>query len=222
MQHKISVDLALSLDLESTGLYHEVNRPFLTQIALVPASITERRIMIENSFSILVRCPSLNTLKMDGNISSFVINHPKLNEIVQRASNKGVSIKEAGLLISAFIEKMQLLYGKPVILTKSVAGLDRRLLGETFGEEWLERNFHYQMQDLTSNLHLLRHLLNLQDISVSITQLENILGMKHAAHTATQDAVDSLKLYFKLLDTMTVKDPKKNETFYEDLKKITT
>ena len=196
-------DLVFSMDLESTGLHHEIGQPYMTQFALVPVNLSKQEIQKDKGFEILIQCPPVEEMKESGRISKFVLKNKNLLQITEDAAANGLSIKEAktkiGEYLCSFKTEDDSKNIKAIFLGKSIGGLDRRLMGEVFSDTWLDKYVHYRMIDTTSNLYLFNDLLEDKSFSV-LEDLEKKLNFREADHTALQDAVDTAEQYFQIIN----------------------
>lgn len=198
--------LVFSFDLESSGLHAEVGQPYLLEFAFVPMDVNEGKVLQDQALHMYLKCPSIEKMKQEGKISEFVLNNDTLIRVAQKAHDTGVSIEEARRAIQKYLEsfknadKAEDTQAKATILAKSTGGLDRRLLGEVFGDYWIESLLSHQMIDITSNAFMIYHAdLSIVDSKSPHKLVQQLLGKEELAHTALQDAVDMGKVYLEII-----------------------
>jgi len=186
----------LSLDIEATGLEEH---DLIIEFAVTPFCTETKTINDQLSFHCYIKCPTFETLK------------PKLNEwviknnekLIRKASIDGKDLQTlkkelAHYLTSPEIKKY--FPGDIILFGKSMNAIDLPFLNRDLGFAFMREHFSHRVLDLTS------HVLGLIDMGIlppetkSGSGLMKYLGMGDVAHTALEDAVNTAKMYFKLIE----------------------
>jgi DNA polymerase-3 subunit epsilon len=189
----------LSLDIEATGLdEHDL----IIEFAVVPFCSENKSIAEELAFHRFVQCPSFETLK------------PKLNEwviknnetLIRKAHLKGVALQLLKQQLTEYLTSAPVKKYFPdqiILFGKSMNAIDLPFLNRDLGYDFMRQHFSHRVLDLTS------HVLGLIDMKIlppetkSGSNLMKHLGMGDVAHTALEDAINTAKMYFKLIDKAT-------------------
>ncbi|SMF26328.1 hypothetical protein [Pseudobacteriovorax antillogorgiicola] len=198
-------EIIFSFDLESSGLHAEVGQPYLLEFAMIPMSLKSMS-LIQKPFHVYLKCPSVDEMKAQGKISDFVLGNQNLMQVAKKAHKEGIGVDEAKDKIIRYLDEFKIdsndknLRPKAVILSKSTGGLDRRLIGEVFGDPWVEELFTHQMIDITSNANFVLHAqLGIIETRSPKKLVAHLLGKDDVAHTALQDAIDMGHVYLELV-----------------------
>jgi DNA polymerase-3 subunit epsilon len=189
----------LSLDIEATGLdEHDL----IIEFAVVPFCTDTKSIDHELSFHRYVQCPPFEILK------------PKLNEwviknnetLIRKANLQGLTLQVLKQQLTEYLTSAPVKKYFPdqiILFGKSMNAIDLPFLNRDLGYDFMRKHFSHRVLDLTS------HVLGLIDMKIlppetkSGSHLMKHLGMGDVAHTALEDAINTAKMYFKLIDKAT-------------------
>lgn len=187
----------LSIDLEATGLEENA---YIIEFAMVPFDAKTKEIRMDLAKQFFVKCPSFEELKP--NLNSWVIDHNK--ELIEKAHKTGVDHAEFKTIMETYLESSEVkeFFGdeKVVLFGKSMSAIDLPFLNRDLGWEWMNKYFHHRNHDLSS------FTLGLIDADLlplgldSGSKLMKHLGMGEVLHTALEDAVNTAKMYLKVLE----------------------
>lgn len=195
----------LSLDLEATGLREN---DLIIELAMVPFDSESRSIETRLSKHWYVKCPSFESLKP--NLDQWVITHNE--ELITKAHSKGLdlsSVKEelAQYLTSNDVKdyffsapKDEKTPQKIVLFGKSMNAIDLPFLSRDFSWNFMRDYFHHQILDLSSIVRGLIDMKLLPPASASGSGLMKHLGFGEVAHTALEDAINTAKMYLKIIE----------------------
>ena len=187
----------LSFDIEATGLEEDA---YIIEFAMIPFDSKSREFNENLQKHFYVKCPAFEELKP--NLNEWVIKHNK--ELIETAHAKGVTIEFfKSELESYFNSKEVKAYfnnQKVVLFGKSISAIDLPFLNRDLGWEWMNKYFHHRNLDLSCFTMGLIDMGLLEEGMDSGSKLMNYLQMGDVCHTALEDAINTAKMYFKLLD----------------------
>lgn len=186
----------LSFDIEATGL--EEN-DLIIEFAAIPVDTKEKKVYQEWSFHCYIQCPSFEELKP--NLSLWVQENNK--ELIQKAHLQGRSLTIFKNELEAYLQSsnIQGFFNKEkiVLLGKSLNAIDLPFLNRDLGWDWMRKYFSHRTLDVTSATYLAIDSGSLPIECESGSELMKHFGMGDVAHTALEDAINTAKLYFKLM-----------------------
>ena len=192
----------LSFDIEATGLeQHDL----IIEFACVPFSATGiGAISADLSFHHYIKCPTFDELKPQ--LNPWVIEHNK--ELIEKAASDGLmmdSFKEKfaqyleSQAIQDYFNKDKKSSQKITLFGKSMAAIDLPFMNRDLGWDFMRKYFEHRQLDLSSVAYALIDLEILPASCSSGSHLMNHLGFGEVAHTALADAVNTAKMYLKIL-----------------------
>jgi DNA polymerase-3 subunit epsilon len=186
----------LSLDIEATGLEEH---DLIIEFAVVPFCTESKTIADELAFHRFVQCPSFEELKPT--LNEWVV---KNNEtLIRKAHLNGVALQVLKQQLSEYLnsDAVKKYFPDQVILFgKSMNAIDLPFLNRDLGFDFMRQHFSHRVLDLTSHVLGLIDMKLLPPETKSGSQLMKHLAMGDVAHTALEDAVNTAKMYFKLMD----------------------
>lgn len=187
----------LSFDLEATGLEEDA---FIIEFAMIPFCTKSKTMEHSLSKQFYIKCPSFEKLKP--NLNEWVIKNNE--DIINKAHQTGVEIQDFKKSLENYLESEEVkkYFGqeKIVLFGKSISAIDLPFLNRDLGWDWMNKYFHHR------NLDLSCYTLGLIDMGLlgagmdSGNKLMSFFNMGEVAHTALEDAINTVKLYFKLLE----------------------
>ena len=189
----------LSIDLEATGLEKDA---YVIEFALTPVDAIKKTIYEDLSFHTFVKCPSFETLKPD--LNPWVIENNQ--NLISKAHDVGIDLGTFKNQLEGFLNSNAITPFKEskannyVILGKSLNSIDIPFLNRDLGWEFVKKNFHHQVIDVSSIVRFLISLNILPKHCISGSELSKYLGLGPVDHTALEDAIMTAKIYFKLLE----------------------
>lgn len=187
----------LSIDLEATGLDSD---DLIIEFAAVPFDTKRREILEDLSFHRYLNCPSFTELKPQ--LSQWVIDHNK--DLIDKAHAEGLSTEVFKEEFANYLDSQALrsYLGKDsyVIFGKSLNAIDLPFLYRDLGAEFMNHYFLHRVLDVSSAGHLLSDLPFFPSGLQSGSKLMKYYKMGNVAHNALDDAVNTIKLYFNILD----------------------
>ncbi len=187
----------LSLDLEATGLEKDA---LIIELACVPFCTETKKIESSLAFHSYIKCPSFEELKPK--LNPWVVEHNK--ELIEKAHREGAAFKSFKESFLSYLgsknikdfftgEKRITLFGK------SMNAIDLPFLHRDLGEEVMNKYFEHRYLDLSSVAYTFVDLKKLPPACRSGSALMKHFEMGEVAHTALEDAINTIKLYFKIL-----------------------
>lgn len=187
----------LSFDLEATGLEENA---YIIEFAMVPIDAKERVIKEELGKQFFVKCPSYEEL--EPNLNPWVKENNK--ELIIKAHNEGVSIKDFKQILEDYLAQKEIKEffnnQRAVLFGKSISAIDLPFMNRDLGWEWMNKHFHHRNLDLSCYTMGLIDMGLLEKGMDSGAKLMEHLGLGDVSHTALEDAVNTAKMYFMLLD----------------------
>lgn len=188
----------LSFDLEATGLEEDA---LIIEFGMVPFCTESKTINLELKKHFFIKCPSFEELKP--NLNPWVIENNK--ELINKAHSTGISLssfkKELEDYLATSEVKEYFNNEKVHLFGKSISAIDLPFMNRDLGWEWMNEHFHHR------NLDLSCLTLGLIDMGVLTKGMESgsvmmkEFGMGEVEHTALEDAVNTIKMYFKILES---------------------
>lgn len=186
----------LSLDIEATGLREHDS---IIELAFVPFDVNEDEIPLELSFHTYVQCASFEDLRPK--LDPWVIEHNE--KIIRKAHSEGLAIPDLKLKIKNYLESLPIrnYFGtdKITLFGKSMNAIDLPFLNRDLGFEFMRNYFHHRDLDLSSSARTLIDMGILPAQSASGSELMKLLGLGEVAHTASDDAFYTAKMYIEII-----------------------
>ena len=187
----------LSFDLEATGLEKDA---LIIEFAMIPFCTNTKTFAENLSKQFYVKCPSFEELKP--NLNEWVI---KNNEtLIRKAHAEGVTLEQFKNIMQNYVDSKEVKdyfdNERIVLFGKSISAIDLPFLNRDLGWEWMNKHFHHRNLDLSSFTLGLIDMGKLDKGMDSGNKLMEYFGMGEVAHTALEDAINTAKMYLKLLE----------------------
>ena len=188
----------LSVDIEATGL---MANDLIIEFASVPICSQKKEIFHDLSFHSYVKCPSFDQLKP--RLNQWVIEHNK--DLIDKAHLEGRPLESFQSSFSEYLQQHKIKelfdHQRITLFGKSMNAIDLPFLNRDLGEEFMRQFFEHRYLDLSSVAYTCVDLGKLPLACRSGSELMKHFSMGDVAHTALEDAVNTAKLYFKILST---------------------
>ena len=187
----------LSFDIEATGLeQHDL----IIEFACIPIDIETKQIRNDLSFHTYIHCPSFSEL--EEKLSPWVRENNK--DLIEKANKEGLQLDQFKQKLTQYLtsgnikaffnnEKIQL-------LGKSINAIDLPFMNRDLGWEWMREIFSHRALDVTSATYTIIDQKKLPEECISGSKLMEYFEMGDVAHTALEDAINTAKLYLKMID----------------------
>ena len=186
----------LSIDLESTGLEQDC---LIIEFAAIPFDTERLELADSLSFHNYVQCPSLEQLRPT--LSAWVVEHNA--QLIQTAHHQGKPLEqfkqEWGHYLASPAVRQYFSTPQYVLFGKSLNAIDLPFLNRDLGPEFMRKYFVHRQLDLSSFVYGLVDMKQLPPATVAGSELMKFLGMGDVAHTALEDAINTARIYFALL-----------------------
>lgn len=187
----------LSFDLEATGLEENAQ---IIEFAMIPFCSKTRTFNEKLKKHYYIQCLTYEELLP--HLNPWVAKNNK--ELIIKASNEGISLKEFKRDLEKYFEsqEVQEYFGKEKITLfgKSISAIDLPFLNRDLGWDWMNKYFHHRNLDLSCFSKGLIDLNFLKKGMDSGNKMMNEFGMGEVSHTALEDAINTAKMYFLLLE----------------------
>lgn len=197
----------LSIDIEATGLKEDC---YIIEFGMVPFDASTGKIEYDLAMGFYVKCPAFDELK--DNLDPWIIEN--MEALIKTASKSGKSIHEFKQTLDQYLddEKVKEYFGnnKIVLFGKSMNAIDLPFLSRDLGWDWMRKRFHFRTMDLSSYTYGMIDMKLLPAGADSGSELMKLLGMGEVEHTALEDAINTAKMYLKLLELYKEKMPASN------------
>ena len=190
----------LSIDIESTGLEDDA---IIIEFGAVPVDAKTGIAHKEMAFHSFLKCPSFEDLKKAGRLSDWVIENNET--LIRTANEKGVDHATFLSNIDQYFNSAEIkefFSGKqPVVMGKSLTGIDIPFLIRDFGrKEFVQKYFYHRTVDISSVASAAVDAGKLPEGCTSSQKLAQHFGLgDDVAHTSIEDAIDVFKMYLGLL-----------------------
>lgn len=189
----------LSFDIEATGLEENAH---IIEFAMIPFDTETRSMEDSLSKQFYIQCPSFEEL--EPNLNPWVKENNK--ELIIKAHKEGIPMAKFKEELEAYLNSKEVkdYFGnkKVVLFGKSISAIDLPFLNRDLGWEWMNKHFHHRNLDLSCFTMGLIDMGKLESGMDSGAKLMDYLGLGDVAHTALEDAVNTAKMYFMLLDKL--------------------
>lgn len=190
----------LSIDLEATGLRQHDS---IIEFAMIPFDTQSKTLEKNLARHFFIKCDSFESLKPD--LDPWVIEH---NEgLIKKAHSEGIEIDEFKRRLQSYLESdpVQDYFAnerneKIILFGKSMNAIDLPFLTRDLSWEFMRKHFHHRDLDLSSTANTLIDMGMLPEACSSGSELMRFLNMGEVCHTALEDAVNTAKMYLKLID----------------------
>jgi DNA polymerase III epsilon subunit-like protein len=189
----------LSFDIEATGLEEH---DLIIEFACVPFDTNTGLLSEDLSFHHYVKCPPFEQLKPK--LNPWVIEHNK--ELIEKASIQGLSIIDFKKHLKDYLTSQKVKdyfssssTNKVTLFGKSMAAIDLPFMNRDLSWDFMREHFEHRQLDLSSVAYNLIDMGILPKECQSGSFLMNHLGFGSVAHTALEDAVNTAKMYLKIL-----------------------
>lgn len=189
----------LSFDIEATGLEEDAH---IIEFAMVPFDSKEQIVEHKMAKHFYVKCPSYEEL--EPHLNPWVKEHNK--ELIIKAHNEGIALEDFKQEFENYLTSTEITKyfdnKKIVLFGKSISAIDLPFLNRDLGWNWMNKYFHHRNLDLSC---FTMGLIDMGQLEVGLDSGSNLmkfLGMGEVAHTALEDAVNTAKMYLKLLDML--------------------
>lgn len=190
----------LSIDIEATGLKQHDR---IIEFAAVPFDTATSSIDESLAFHHFVRCPSFEELKPK--LDPWVIEHNE--ELIRQAHSEGLELplfkqKLEEYLLGQKIKSYFASEKRIVLFGKSMNAIDLPFMTRDLSWDFMQKHFSHRILDLSSTAYSLVDMKLLPPSCESGSGLMRHLGMGDVCHTALEDAVNTARMYLKLLQTI--------------------
>jgi oligoribonuclease (3'-5' exoribonuclease) len=189
----------LSFDLEATGLEEDA---LIIEFAMIPFCSETKTIEHTLSKQFFIRCPSFEELKPS--LNPWVIENNET--LIRRAHSEGIPLSEFKNVMETYLNSKEVMSyfnnERVVLFGKSISAIDLPFLNRDLGWEWMNKYFHHRNLDLSCFCLALIDMGKLEVGMDSGSKLMEKYHMGDVCHTALEDAVNTAKLYFKLLEDL--------------------
>lgn len=190
----------LSIDLEATGLREHDS---IIEFAMIPFDTKTKTLERDLAKHFFIKCDSFESLKPD--LDPWVIEHNE--ELIKKAHSEGIEIEEFKRRLESYLQSKPVKKyfanernEKIILFGKSMNAIDLPFLTRDLSWEFMRKHFHHRDLDLSSTANTLIDMGMLPEICSSGSGLMNFLNMGEVSHTALEDAVNTAKMYLKLID----------------------
>lgn len=192
----------LSIDIEATGLGENCQ---IIEFAMIPFDTKLKRLEESLAKSFYIHCPSFEDLKES--LDPWVREHNE--KIIRKAHAEGLLMSEFKETLKKYLESSEVKTyfenQKIVLFGKSMTAIDLPFLNRDLGWDFMRKYFHHRNLDLSGVGYALIDLGLLPMGMDSGSNLMNYLNMGEVAHTALEDAKNTVIMYLKLIDKFGLK-----------------
>lgn len=195
----------LSFDIEATGLEEDA---LIIEFGMIPFCTDSRTLNHELEKHFYIQCPAF--AELESHLSEWVKKNNK--ELIDKAHTQGIALSQFKQELENYLAsdavKNYFQNERIVLFGKSISAIDLPFLNRDLGWEWMNEHFHHR------NLDLSCFTLGLIDMGLlapgmdSGAKLMSFLNMGEVCHTALEDAVNTAKMYLKLLEMFPAKESK--------------
>lgn len=186
----------LSFDIEATGLEENA---YIIEFGMVPFDSSTGEMNMELSKHFYIKCPSYESL--EPNLNEWVKKHNK--ELIETAHTKGIDLSDFKAELENYLKSKDVTdyfhNEKVVLFGKSISAIDLPFLNRDLGWDWMNEHFHHRNLDLSCFTMGLIDMGKLEKGMDSGSKLMEFLNMGDVCHTALEDAINTAKMYLKVL-----------------------
>lgn len=194
----------LSFDIEATGLREN---DYIIEFGMVPFCAKSQTFADDLKKHFYIHCPSFDSLENE--LDPWVIKHNK--ELIIKANSDGISLANFKQEISSYVKSapVQEYFTETsstqkksniILFGKSLNAIDLPFLNRDLGYAFMREHFHYQVHDLSSIVMNMVDLNCLPEKCLSGSELMQYFNLGDVCHTALEDAYNTAKLYFHILN----------------------
>ena len=190
----------LSFDLEATGLNEN---DLIIEFAMIPFC-TQDGLNYELAEHMFIQCPSFKQLRPK--LDPWVVKNNE--QLINKAHKEGISLTTFKSKMTEYLEDEVVKdyfkdspKGKVILFGKSLNAIDLPFLNRDLGWDFMRKYFHHQVLDLSSIVMSDIDRGFLPSACISGSELMNHFQMGDVAHTALEDAINTAKLYLKVINT---------------------
>ncbi len=187
----------LSFDIEATGLEENA---YMIEFGLITFDTETKTLNHKLEKHFYIQCPKYEVL--EPNLNEWVKKHNK--ELIEKAAKDGIAIAEFKKELESYLKSPE---GKEyfnneriMLFGKSISAIDLPFMNRDLGWEWMNSQFHHRNLDLSCFTLGLIDMGLLEKGMDSGAKLMDFLKMGDVCHTALEDAVNTAKMYLKLLE----------------------
>lgn len=195
----------LSFDIEATGLNEN---DYIIEFACLPFDVKNNSLSENLSFHQYIQCPPFEDLKHK--LDPWVIKNNKT--LIEKASQEGLAMSDFKNSFQYYLESEEIKqyfssHGhqdveKIILFGKSLNAIDLPFLNRDLGWDFMREYFHHQVLDLSSIVMASIDCQALPQKCIKGSQLMREFEMGEVAHTALEDAINTAKMYFKVLERL--------------------
>ncbi len=191
----------LSIDIEATGLDEDC---LIIEFAAIAFDSDKRELANQLSYHSFIKCPSFEELKPS--LNQWVIDN---NEgLINKACTQGIELEAFKADLENYLNSdlVKSYFSSPenrdliTLFGKSLNAIDLPFLNRDLGWEFMRKYFSHRQLDLSSMVYGLIDLGHLPIECASGSELMKYFGFGEVAHTALEDAVNTAKIYFEILN----------------------
>lgn len=187
----------LSFDLEATGLEENA---YIIEFAMLPFDTETKILNTDLQKHFFIKCPAYTEL--EPNLNDWVKKNNK--SLIEKAHAAGIDLQVFKTELEKYFESKEVkdYFGpeKIVLFGKSISAIDLPFLNRDLGWEWMNKYFHHRNLDLSCATLALIDLGLLPKGLESGSEMMKYLEMGEVSHTALEDAINTAKMYLKILD----------------------
>jgi oligoribonuclease (3'-5' exoribonuclease) len=187
----------LSFDIEATGLEEDA---YIIEFGMIPFDTATKTLNHKLEKHFYIKCPTYN--EMEPKLNEWVKEHNK--ELIIQANKEGIELNTFKTELETYLDlpevKEYFEHQRIMLFGKSISAIDLPFLNRDLGWEWMNKNFHHRNLDLSCFTLGLIDFGQLENGMDSGAKLMDFLKMGDVSHTALEDAVNTAKMYLKLLE----------------------
>lgn len=189
----------LSFDIEATGLAQD---DLIIEFAMVPFDTNEDEIPLSMAKHFYIQCPSFESLKP--RLDPWVIEHNK--GLIEKAHRDGITMAEFKEELRSYALAPEISEyfkdsprGKIILFGKSMNAIDLPFMNRDLGWDFMREYFHHQVNDLSSVAFGMIDMGLIPKECASGSGMMKYLKMGDVAHTALEDAINTVRMYLDLI-----------------------
>lgn len=187
----------LSFDIEATGLEEDA---YIIEFGMIPFDTVTKTLNHKLEKHFYIKCPTYD--EMEPNLNEWVKKHNK--DLIIQANQEGIELNSFKSELETYLDSPEVKEyfenQRVMLFGKSISAIDLPFLNRDLGWEWMNKHFHHRNLDLSCFTLGLIDLGQLENGMDSGAKLMEFLKMGDVCHTALEDAVNTAKMYLKLLE----------------------
>lgn len=191
----------LSFDIEATGLEEDAH---IIEFGMIPFDTETKTLNYSLKKHFYIKCPTYEEL--EPNLNEWVKKHNK--ELIIKANKDGILMENFKSEVENYLASKEVKEyfdnQRIMLFGKSISAIDLPFMNRDLGWEWMNKHFHHRNLDLSC---FTLGLIDLGKLDVGMdsgAKLMELLKMGDVCHTALEDAVNTAKMYIKLLEMFTI------------------